>query len=393
MHKSKEKAYVDSIDCPNCGTLIPITETLQNQLTEHIRNELNTEFEQQRIKLEQDAKKKAEELISLEMSDLRDQIKEKEERLKKTEAAELELRKRERKLEEEKKSLELKVARKIDAEKRKIEEEVTVRIIEERKLKEREKEKLINDLKNQIGDLKRKAEQGSQQLQGEVLELELEEYLKQQFPHDDIKRVPKGIKGGDVLHSIYSTSGHNCGIILWETKRAKNWNNNWTDKLKDDQREAQADIAILISEVLPSDINNVGLINNIWITNYGSILGIATALRQTLIQVAMTKLAVRGKNEKVEVIFNYLTGPEFRQKVEAIIDTFINMKKDIDKEKRVFARRIAEREKQVERVISNTAGMYGDLHGLIGSALQPIAALESGEDFEEESPGEQSDEE
>lgn len=393
MNKSKVVATVDKIQCPNCGISIPITEALQNQLTQHIREELEIEFQQQKIKLEQEAKKKAEESISLEIHDLRDQIKEKEERVEKAEAAELELRKKERKLEEEKKSLELEVARKIDSEKAKIEEEITKRIVEERKLKDRENEKLISDLKNQIEDLKRKADQGSQQLQGEVLELELEEYLKAQFPHDDIQPVPKGIRGGDVLHNVNSGSGHRCGIILWESKRTKHWNNDWIEKLKDDQREAQADIAIIVSEVLPESVKNVGIISNIWITNFGSVLGIATAIRQTLIQVAMTKLAARGKNEKVEVIFNYLTGPEFRQRVEAIIETFIYMKKDIDKEKRVFARRIAEREKQIERVISNTAGMYGDLHGLIGSSLQPIEALEPGESFQEDLPDEHSDEE
>jgi hypothetical protein len=408
----------DKIECPNCGKLIPISDALQHQLTERVKEEMQKQILErekevtarareldkkemelskteksiekqvegrlklEREKLEKKAREKAEEEISLELRDVKIQLKEKEQKLEEAQKAELALRKREQELEENKRTLELEMTRKMDAERKKIQEEVSKSIMEERRLKDAEKDKLINDLKWQLEEARRKAEQGSQQLQGEVQELDLEEFLKENFPFDDIQPVQKGVRGADVLQRVLTRTGNFCGAILWESKRTKNWSEGWIAKLKGDQREAKADLAVLMSDMLPKEIAGFGQRNGIWVTNQLSILGLAVALRLMLTQVALTKLAAESKDEKVEVLFRYLTGPEFRQRVEAVVETFITMKQDLDKEKRAATSRWSKQEKHIERAITAIAGMHGDLRGLIGSSMQPIPALESGEEEE-----------
>ncbi len=216
-----------------------------------------------------------------------------------------------------------------------------------------------------------------------MLELALEELLRTSFPVDEIDPVPKGVRGADILQHVNGSLGRCCGTIIWESKRTKNWSDGWLEKLREDQRTARADVAVLVTEVLPKDLTTFGLKEGIWVTNTSSLLGLATALRQTLIQVATTKLAVAGKNEKIEVLFGYLTGAEFRQRVEAIIEAFKVMQEDLEEEKRVSQKRWAKREKQIGRVVDNTAGMYGDLQGLIGTSMQSIPSLEAAEGEED----------
>jgi len=276
-----------TIKCPHCGKDIPLTEALTHQIQEKVRNELEIELrekeqnlegrerellkrikavensqktveeevvkrvEAEKEKLTQEAKQKAEEKLSLELKDLQEQIKEKNKEIEVAQKKELELRKRQREIEGREKSLELEMTRKIDEERKKIEEETTRKTIEEQRLKFLEKEKTIEDLKKQIGELKRRAEQGSQQLQGEVQELDLETFLKEHFIFDAIQPVPKGVRGADVLQKVYTKKETPCGIILWETKRTKNWVEGWITKLKEDQREAKADIAAIVSDILP----------------------------------------------------------------------------------------------------------------------------------------------
>ena len=370
-----------TIKCPYCKKDILLTETLTHQIQEKVRNELEVELrkkeqileekkkellkrieevensrktveeevakkvEAEKEKLIQEAKKKAEETVSLEIKDMRERLHEKEVKLEELQKTELDLRKRERDLEEKMKNIELEVERKLAGERRKIEEESLKRITEDHRLKDLEKEKQINDMRRQIEDLKRKAEQGSQQLQGEVQELDIETFLKEHFIFDDIQPVPKGVRGADILQKVYTKRETPCGIILWEAKRTKNWVEGWIPKLKEDQREAKSDIAAIVSDILPKDISNFGFRNGVWITNRSSLLGLAFALRTTLTQVAFTKLAAEGKDEKIELLFRYLTGPEFRQRVEAMIETFIAMKQELDKEKRTTMARWGKQEK------------------------------------------------
>ena len=371
------------IICPKCGSEIPLTKTLLNQIRESLRGEAIEKQVEERVKIEMerlkhDAKKEAETALSLELKDLREQNTEKNKRLEEAQKAELELRKKTRELEEQKKSMELEVARKIDEERNKIKQNALELFSEEHRLKDLEKDKKMSDMLKTIDELKRKGEQGSIQTQGEVLELDMESILKSKFPVDEIVPVSKGVRGADILQKVYNHSGQYCGTIVWETKSTKLWNDVWISKLKDDQREIKAEISVIVSKVLPEGVSAFTNIEGVWITNPILACSLAEILRTGLIQVSQTKLSAVGKNEKMEAIYNYLSGPGFKQKVEAIVEAFKTMKEDLDKEKRAMTSIWAKREKQIERVIMNTAGMYGDMQGIIGASMPEIKMLEIG---------------
>lgn len=332
--------------------------------------------DQERVKLEAAAKKSAEESMSVEIQDTRSQLQETKEKLKLAEKTELDLRRRERDLEEARQNIELETARRLSSLKAEVEESVSKKFADEHRLKDYEKEKIIQDLKVALEDANRKAQLGSQQLQGEVQELDIEAILKEQFPHDEIVPVPKGLRGADALQIVKMPSGTLCGSILWESKRTKNWSEAWVKKLKDDQREAKADMAVIISEVLPKDLPNSGHRDRVWIGDYSTLRLLSVALRMSLVGVASATLASNHKDEISDLLFRYVTGAEFRQKVEAMIDTYKDMRETIDLDKRRSFARWSKQEKQIEKVIAITAGTYGDLRGLIGSSMQSIPALE-----------------
>src|SRR3989338_3115152 len=351
------------IICPKRSNKIPLTKTLLNQIRESLRGEAIEKQVEERVKIEMerlkhDAKKEAETALSLELKDLREQNTEKNKRLEEAQKAELELRKKTRELEEQKKSMELEVARKIDEERNKIKQNALELFSEEHRLKDLEKDKKMSDMLKTIDELKRNGEQGSIQTQGEVLELDLESLLKSKFPVDEIVPVSKGVRGADILQKVHNHSGQYCGTIVWETKSTKLWNDVWISKLKDDQREIKAEISVIVSKVLPEGVSAFTNIEGVWITNPILACSLAEILRTGLIQVSQTKLSAVGKNEKMEAIYNYLSGPGFKQKVEAIVEAFKTMKEDLDKEKRAMTSIWAKREKQIERVIMNTAGMW-----------------------------------
>ena len=290
-------------------------------------------------------------------------------KLDQAQKAELDIRKRARELEDEKREVDLTVARKMDEERQKIRDQAKKEATDERALKEAEKDKVIDDLRKQITDWQRKAEQGSQQAQGEVLELEHEDILRRTFPFDTIEPVPKGIHGGDVLQRVHDTSGMDCGLILWESKRTKAWSDSWLPKLRDDQRAAKAQISILVTVELPKDIAAFGYIDGVWITNRACALGLVAALRAGLIEVACAKRSLEGRQGKMEILYNYLSGAEFRHRVQGIVEAFVTLRDDLEGEKRAMQRIWAKREKQLDRAVTNTAGFYGDLSGIIGASL------------------------
>jgi len=366
----------ETIKCPNCDELFELSEAISYDIEKRIKKKHEIEIEEKRKAFEEKAKKDAYESVILELSDLREQLEEKTTNLKEARKQELELLKKQRELQEKEENMELEVTRKLDEERQKILEKATGKFEEEHRLKDAEKDKKLNDMKKQIDELKRKSEQGSQQTQGEVLELDLENILKKSFTHDNIEPVPKGIKGADVLHKVHSPSGQFCGTIVWETKRTKAWSDKWIAKIKEDQRRVKGEIAVILTTVLPKDVRSFAHINGIWVTDYSSMVELATAIRMGLIEVAKTKQAAVGKKEKMEVVYNYLSGSDFKQKVEAIVEAFKAMKEDLEKEKKAFSKSWAKREKQLELVITNTAGMYGDIHRIIGTSLPEIKLLE-----------------
>jgi hypothetical protein len=385
---------LDEVECPKCGTAIPISEALRHQLTKELNEEIEQrvkrEWEEEKAKIVAKAQKQAEESVTVQMQDLEAANREAQKKLRDSAETELAWLKEKRDLEEAARAAKLEAARDLNVQKAAIEENATRRVVEEHRFKDLENEKVIGDLRRALEDANRKAKQGSQQLQGEVQELDLEAFLKEQFPSDEIKPVAKGIRGADVLQIVTAPSGGLCGSILWESKRTKGWNDGWIGKLKDDQREAKADIAVIVSEVMPRELSNSGYKDRIWVTNYSTISLLAHALRTLLSQVASTKLAAANKDEISDMLFRYVTGPEFRQQVEGMVDTFKEMQETLNKEKRASIARWAKQEKQIEKAITITAGTYGSLRGLIGSSMQSIPALEAEEEGEEDTSSEPS---
>jgi hypothetical protein len=405
-----------TIVCPNCGKKIPLTETLSHQIKEGLMKDFDEQIKRKERELEkrtglldqeaqkieaskksldheiqerlktarkqllQEAKKEAEAALEIDLKDLKEQIAEKDKKLEESQKAELSFRKKMRELEAQQKSIDLEIARRTDEEKEKIRQNALEIFSEEHRLKDLEKDKRINDMRKTIDDLKRKSEQGSMQTQGEVLELDMEAFLRTTFPLDHISPVPKGMRGADILQKVYSGNGQYCGSILWETKHTKSWSDGWISKLKDDQREIKAEIAILATEALPKDVRWFAQMKGVWVADLKLAGNLAEALRTGLIQVSQARTAGMSKDEKMEVLYKYLSGPEFKQRVEAIVEAFKSMKEDLEQEKRAMMRIWNKREKEIERVVANTVGMYGDMQGIIGTSMPKIKMLELKED-------------
>lgn len=327
-------------------------------------------------RLEQQARKEAEEATASELANLRKQLRDKDKRLEEIRKQEQELHKLQSELEAREKSIESEITRKLEKERRKVEEKVTEKLTEEYQAKEQEDAKRLSELRKQVVELKLKLEQSSQQRQGEVGEEEIEDTLKKNFPCDQIEPVGKGKTGADVLQRVCTQSGQCCGTIVWESKRAKAWSKGWLSKLRSDQRQEKAELAVLVSTALPKDVSYFAQIEGVWVTDFPLVVGVATALRSELIQVMIAKGSAVGKNIEVkELLYDYLTGTEFKQRVEAIIESFRSMQDDLEKEKQAIERNWARREKQIQVVVENVAGMYGDMQGL-GATLPRIRRLE-----------------
>ncbi|MCD4692967.1 MAG: DUF2130 domain-containing protein, partial [Calditrichales bacterium] len=247
---------------------------------------------------------------------------------------------------------------------------------EKNELKFREYKKQLEDQKKLIEEMKRKSEQGSMKMQGEVQELALEELLKTQFLSDIIEDIPTGVQGADVIQTVVNEIQQVCGKIIYESKRTKLFSDKWIEKLKNDQRRQQAELAVIVTEVMPKDMNRFGCKNGVWICNYQEVKGLSFVLREMLIKTHSVKSAEVNKTDKMEMLYNYLTGEDFSQRVAAIVEGFSTLKTDIDKEKRAMQKIWKEREKQIEKVIANTIDMYGSIKGIAGKAVGTVKALE-----------------
>ena len=290
--------------------------------------------------------------------------------------AQAEARRKQRELDEARQGLDLTVEKRIQEGLASAKDLARKEAEEGLKLKVMEKEQTITSMQKQIEELKRRAEQGSQQLQGEVQELDLEALLKAKFPRDTIEPVPKGEHGGDILQEVISPLGQPCGTILWESKRTQNWSDKWLAKLRDDQRAAKADVAVMVSQALPKEVITFDLVDHVWVSQPKAALPVAVALRHMLIETAQARQASEGQQSKQEMIYQYFTGSRFRQRVQAIAEAFSSMKEDLDKEKKVFTKQWAKREEQIDRVMQATVGMYGDLQGIAGKTVQEIEGLD-----------------
>ncbi|MEK6536671.1 MAG: DUF2130 domain-containing protein [Actinomycetota bacterium] len=368
------------ITCPKCGEKIPLSEALTHQIADGLRQTISAEysrkFSDEKAKIEQKAEKKAAGRLALELKDRDEQIKEKSELLETAQTAEIELRRKTREIEERERNLELKLQRELDEQREAIRKESEQKVSEEHRLSDREKDEKMAAMLRQIEDLKQRAVQGSQQAQGEAYELELEDLLRQKFPHDEIEPVPKGMRGADVIQTVRNSLGQPCGKIIWESKRTKNWANDWISKLKDDQRAVRADVAVLTSTVFPGDAEGICEYDGVWLTDFPSCIGLASALRQGLVELAHARNAQEGKSGKMEMIYEYISGAEFRQRIEAIVEPFMEMRKDLHREQIAMQKLWTKREKQIDRVLLGAAGMHGDLEGIVGAQLPGVKMLE-----------------
>jgi hypothetical protein len=407
-----------TIICPNCKTEIKLTESLAAPLVESTRRTYEAKIAQKEIDVSRreatlreqqaqlarakesideqvDAKlkterqtiaaeeaKKARHALSLDLdqktkalADLQDLLKEREGKLAEAQKAQADLIRKQRELDDAKREMDLTIEKRVQESLATVRDQAKKDVEDNLKLKLMEKEQTIAAMQRQLEDMKRKAEQGSQQLQGEVLELELEALLRAKFPQDTIEPVPKGEHGGDVLHHVTGPAGQRCGTVLWESKRTRNWSDGWLAKLRDDQRAAKAEVAMIVTQVLPKCVDAFDFIDGVWVTDFRCAIPVAMTLRHSLIEIAAARQATDGQQTKMELIYHYLTGQRFRQRVQAIVEKFTDMHDDLDRERKTLTRLWAKREEQINGVIEATAGMYGDLQGIAGRTLPEIEAL------------------
>jgi len=411
-----------TITCPNCNTEIKLNESLaapliaatrkqfeqqlaqkdndiaqreqamrekekqlaedKRKLDDQVADQVAAQLKAERARIIAEESKKAKlasaaelEIKARELAELQEVLKSRNEKLAEAQKAQAELIKKQRELDDAKRELELTVEKRVQDGLTVVRTQAKKEAEDEQKLKVMEKEQTIAAMQKQIEDLKRRAEQGSQQLQGEVQELELENLLRTKFPFDAIEPVPKGEYGGDVLHRVVGAGGQSGGTILWEFKRTKNWSDAWLTKLRDDQRTAKAEIAVIVSQSLPKGVETFEMLEGVWVTHPRAALPVAMILRQSLLELALARQATEGQQTKTEMVYQYLTGPRFRQRVEAIVEAFSTMQEDLDKERKVIMKQWAKREAQIERVMGATVGMYGDLQGIAGKSLQEIEGL------------------
>ncbi len=357
------------------AALVKAKETLDEEVAEKLK--------QERAAIVAEEAKKAQTLMAEDLdqkakmlSELQDLLKQRDEKLAEAQKTQAAFLKKQRELDDAKRELDLTVEKRVQEGLTATRDQAKKEAEEALRLKVMEKEQTITSMQKQIEDLKRRAEQGSQQLQGEVQELELEALLAAKFPHDAIQPVPKGEYGGDVVQRVAGPFGQSCGSILWESKRTKNWSEGWLVKLREDQRQAKAELAVIVSQALPKGVETFDLVDGVWVTHPQSTIPVAMALRHSLVEVALAKQATEGQQSKMEMVYDYLMGPRFRQRVLAIVEAFTTMQDDLAKERKVITKQWAKREEQIDRVMQATVGMYGDLQGIAGKTLQEIEGLE-----------------
>lgn len=402
---STKMSNLQSVTCPNCDTEFDLSASLSTKLEAQIKAKLDQEIAQQKqalqaqqakIKAEQaqleqqiqqqvakkleDEKKqlwaKAKGAVNKQMVELKSQLEEQQAKLKSAEQQELDLRKKARELEERQQKQDLEIARKLDAERQKIVEQTKDLLGQETQLKLKEKDELLAQMKKTIDDLKRKSEQGSMQIQGEVLEEDLKDLLSESFAEDEVSDVPTGVRGADLLQKVKVLGGVTVGSIVFESKNTKQWSDQWLSKLKQDQGKVKADIAILVSKALPEGVETFTRRRGVWICSYSQLINLVSTLRFHLLELHKLKSSLDGQEDKLSQLFGYISSSQFKNRVENMVLAFSQMRSDLETEKRSMQRIWSKREKELERMMLNTSGLYGDLQGVVGNTLPSIEHLE-----------------
>ncbi|MBD1263232.1 DUF2130 domain-containing protein [Maribacter polysiphoniae] len=410
MSKSRE------IECPNCGTLIDVQDILAHQLEDEIKQKYQAqiaeekkkyESEQEKLKLEKaeflqkkkqenelfqerlenqlkESKKEIESKLKYKLKEeqseqfkvLQNELNEKSEQVKELNRSKAEIEKLKREKGELKEAVEAEAQKKLNE--TLLAEREKIRKIEEDKneLRFKEMQMQLEAQKKLTEEMKRKQEQGSMQLQGEVQELAIEEWLAAKFPLDTIEEIKKGARGGDCIQIVNTRTEQNCGKIYYESKRTKDFQPSWIEKFKNDIRERGANIGVLVTEVMPSDMERMGLKEGIWICNYDEFKGLCNVLRESIVKVNLALSTQENKGDKMYMLYDYLTSNQFRMQIEAIVEGFTSMKTALDSEKRAMQRIWKEREKQIEKVTNNTIDMHSSIKGIAGNAIQSVKALD-----------------
>ncbi len=405
-----------TVKCPNCKHEFPIGNALAQEIENEIRAkylkvynddkqklelekiQVNKLMEQakldaenqekiiadkirlQRAVLEQEAIKKASEEVDIRVKMMEKELQEKTEKIKEAQVKELELMQKEKAFLEKQELFAVELEKQILEREKVIEERFKQKEAEKTDFKVKELEKKLADQLILIETMQRKAEQGSTQMQGEVQELALEELLRATFPFDIVDEVGKGVKGADAIQTVKNALGQVCGKIIYESKNTKAFGGDWIDKLKHDMRASQADIAVIVTETMPKDMDRFGMKDGVWICNFSEIKSLSYVLRDSLIKIYAAQASQENKGDKMSMLYSYLTGTEFRQQIEAIVEGFTELQFGIQREKNAMQKIWKEREKQLEKVLLNTTNFYGSVKGIAGNAIGDIKLLDLGED-------------
>ena len=382
------------VTCPKCEHEFSLEQGFARQALERLssssRESLAAIREQERVGVRrqaeqlaaervQAAQRQIEEMFTPQLEALKHQLQDSQGKLQVLRADQLALRDERQKLKDEKDALALEVRKQVDDKLREREDLVRAHEQERAALDKAELQKKLDDAYGQLNDAQRKLSQGSQQLQGEVLELALEEQLRQAFPVDAFEEVRKGARGADVMQRVTTRTLQVAGTILWEAKRAKEWVREWPAKLKQDMRAAGADVGILVTTTLPAALpaaHVFGLHEDVWVSSWGAAIPLAVALRERVLEVHKQRAISAGKGEKMEALYDYLTSPQFAQKLKAVYATFQSMQEDLQKERNAAEQRLARREKQIATGMKELLGFAGDVQGLSQQAL-PQLEMES----------------
>ncbi|MCT7553642.1 DUF2130 domain-containing protein [Aliarcobacter butzleri] len=411
-----------SIKCPNCCELIDVNEILYHQLENEFKQKnLNEkkkfeeeiaqkrveykqaldmlkqkeeDIKEQKEKFDEELKKATKELLKQEKLKLQEELKkeileeqsesiallkkeldEKSNQVKELNTAKIQIEQLKRDKEEMESAIMAKAQLTLNEQLKLEKEKIQKTVDEQNELKLKQKEEQLEQLKKQLQDTQRKLEQGSQQLQGEVQELAIEEYLQNKYPFDVIEEIKKGVRGGDCIQTVHTREIQNCGKIYYESKRTKDFQKVWIEKFKADMRDKGADIGVLVTEVLPKELDRMGLIDGVWICTFEEFKGLSSVLRESIIKINQAKKSEENKTDKMSLLYSYLTSTEFKMQIEAIVEGFTQMQSDLDSEKRSMQRIWKQREKQIEKVLDNTIGMYGSIKGIAGNSIGNVKAL------------------
>lgn len=412
-----------TIQCPNCKVSIDVNEILYHQLEEEMKQknlelqkQLEKEREQQQIayneavknfelerkqfaqekeafseKLQQSTKealkeqsiKMREELKkeileehqeSLEL--LQKQLQEKSNQVKELNNAKVEIEQLKLANSEQESKLKVQFQKEFHTKFLQEKEQILKQISEENELKLKEKNVQLEELKKQLKETQRRAELGSVQLQGEVQELAIEEFLRLNFPFDEIEEIKKGVKGGDCVQTIHTREIANCGKIYYESKRTREFQKSWIEKFKEDMRERGIELGVIVTETLPKELERMGLIEGVWICTFEEFKGLCVVLRESVIKISLARKIKENKADKMNLLYHYLTSEEFKMQIEAIVEGFMQLNSDLEREKAAMNKIWTQRKKQIDKVLKNTIGMYGSLQGIAGSSIANIKALE-----------------